>query len=79
MKLLLVYDSPLSCSLIRLRPRYFIFRSTIFSENISLCCSLSAKDHCFIPIQTTGKIIVLYILVFIFFSKLEDKNRFCTG
>jgi hypothetical protein len=30
------------------------------------------------PYQTTGKIIVLYLLIFIFFvSKLEDK-RFCT-
>jgi hypothetical protein len=66
MKLLVVYFSSLSCYLIRVRPRYCIFHSTTFSENLSLCSSHSAKDHCFIHILTKGKIIVLCILIFIF-------------
>ena len=74
MKLLAVFSSPLSCYLIRLRPRYCIFRSTIFSEILSLCSSLSAKDRCFIPIQTTDKIIVLCILIYKY-SKMDKRAK----
>jgi hypothetical protein len=40
--------------------------------------SFNVSDHVSHPYYTTDKIIVLYILIFVFWhSKLEDK-RFCT-
>jgi hypothetical protein len=56
-----------------------ILLNTLFSENLSLCSSLKVRDQVSHPNSTTGKITVLYILVFSFFfyMRLEDK-RFWT-
>jgi hypothetical protein len=43
-----------------------IFLSTLFSNTLSLCSSLSVRDQVSHPYKTTGKIIILYILIFIF-------------
>jgi hypothetical protein len=51
--------------------------NTLFWNNLRLSCSLNISDQVSHPYKTTGKITVMYILVFRFLdSKLEDK-RFC--
>ena len=55
-----------------------ILLNTLFSNTLSLRSSLNVSDQVSHPYRTTGRITVLYILIFIFWgSKLEDK-RFCT-
>jgi hypothetical protein len=54
-----------------------ILLSTLFSNTLRRCSSHNVTDQVTHPPTTTGKIIVLYTLVFVFLdSNLED-DRFC--
>ena len=75
-KLLIMQFSPLPCTLSVLGPN--ILLSTLFSNILSLRSCLKVMDQVSHPHKTTGKIMVLQILIFKFLdSKLENK-RFCT-
>ena len=55
-----------------------ILLNTLFSDTLRLCSFLSVSDQVAYQYKTTGKIVVLYILILVYLdSKLEDK-RFCT-
>ncbi len=64
-KLLIMQFPPLPCYLVRLGLN--ILLSTLFWNTLSLHFSLNISDQVSHPYKTTGKIIILYILIFKFF------------
>jgi hypothetical protein len=55
-----------------------ILLNTLFSKNLSLCSSPKVRDQVSHPYSTTGKITVLYILIFMFFYMGREDKRFWT-
>jgi hypothetical protein len=77
MKLLVMQFSPLSCHFIPFGLN--ILLSTLFSNTLSLVCSsLNVRYHVSHPYRTTGKIILLYIQIFMFLDSRREDKRFCT-
>jgi hypothetical protein len=77
MKLFIKQFSPFSLHLIPLFGPNIPF-STLFSNTLSLRSSLNVRYQVSHPYKTTGKIIVLYILIFTFFDSRQEDRRFCT-
>jgi hypothetical protein len=51
-----------------------ILLNTLFSNTLSLCSSLNVRDQVSHPFRTTGKIMVVYILIFMLLdSRRKDK------
>jgi hypothetical protein len=55
-----------------------IFLNILFSNALSLRSSINASDQISHPYKTTGKIIVLCILIFKFLDKILEDKIFCT-
>jgi len=76
MKLLIMYflHSPVTSSLLGSN----IFLNTLFLNTLSLCSSLNVSDQVSHPYKAIGKVIVLYILIFIYLDIKILGKRFCT-
>jgi hypothetical protein len=61
MKLLVLYSSPLPCYLVPLRPKYIL--GTVLSNTLNLRFPLSVRIQVSHPYETTGKVIVLCIVI----------------
>jgi phosphate starvation-inducible membrane PsiE len=57
-------SSPVSRHFLLLGPN--ILLSILFSNTLNLCSSLSVRDQVSHPYKTTGKIMILYILILSF-------------
>ena len=69
-----VFSTPVTSSL--LRPNILLY--TLFSNTLSLRSSLSVGIQISHPYKTTGKIIVLYIIIFKCLDSKPVDKRFCT-
>jgi hypothetical protein len=74
MKLLIMQFPPISRHFTLLDPN--ILFSTLLSNTLSLCSPLNIREQVSHPYRTTGKIIVLYILMFTFFDKRREDKMF---
>jgi hypothetical protein len=66
-------DSPTPVTSFHFSPN--ILLSTLFSNTLRLWTSLNLRDKVSHPYKTTGKIIVLYILTFIFLLAADENIK----
>jgi hypothetical protein len=52
--------------------------NTLFTNTLSLCSSLNVRDKVSLPYRTTVKIVVLYILIFMFLDSRWENKIFWT-
>jgi hypothetical protein len=74
------YEAPhyaIFSTLLSLHPSSILL-STLFSNTLSLCSSFNVRDQVSHPYRTTGKIVLLYILIFMFIDSRREDIRFCT-
>jgi hypothetical protein len=74
MRLLVLQYPPFSCYLLPHRLKYF--PQHLFSNTLSLHFFLNLRDEFLHLYKTTGKIIFLYILIFIFSDSKDEDRRF---
>jgi hypothetical protein len=55
-----------------------ILLNTLYLNTLSLCYSLNVRDQVSYPYRITGKIIFLYILLFMFLDSRREDKRFWT-
>jgi hypothetical protein len=72
MKLLIMQFSPTSCHLMSLRSKYSPQHPV---STLSPCSSLNVRDQASRPYRTTGRIIVLYILIFYVFRQQTTRRK----
>ena len=69
-----LFNDPVTLSL--LGPNVLL--STLFTNTLNLHTILIFNDQVSHPYKTTGKFIILYIVIFIFLASKLDNKRFCT-
>jgi hypothetical protein len=67
---------PTSCQFIPFGPNTLL--NTLFSNNLSLCSSLNVREQVSHPYRTTGKMIIVYILILMFLDSRRDNKGFWT-
>jgi hypothetical protein len=75
-KLIIIMFSPLPCHLVPLRLKYF--PNTLFSNTVSLLSSINISHQLPHPNKITGKIIVLYIVIFNIFGYHTGRQHLLT-
>jgi hypothetical protein len=56
-----------------LGPNFFL--KTLFSNTLALCSSCNVRDQVSHPCKTAGKILISYILIFVFLDSMTEDEK----